>query len=120
MLTGVAVRLALRLLSGMVVDVERMRSNVNSHGDRLASEQVLAGLSRRLGKHTAQRLMHDVLAPGTHDVHGVLDALVADGVATERDSEAWTTRDTGDAGRMVDGVVARARLARSQESDEWT
>ena len=120
MLTGVAVRLALRLLSGMVVDVERMRSNVNSHGDRLASEQVLAGLSRRLGKHSAQRLMHDVLAPGTHDVHGVLDALVADGVATERDREAWTTRDTGDAGRMVDGVVARARLARSQESDEWT
>lgn len=120
MLTGAALRLALRLLSGLVVDAERMRANLSTHGDRLMSEQVLAGLSRRLGKHTAQRLMHDILAPGTRDVHGVLDALVADGVATERDREAWTTWEVGDAGQMVDQVVARARHARSQEADTWT
>ena len=41
-----------------------MRTNLDSHGDQLASEQMLAGLTRRLGKHAAQRLMHDVLAPG--------------------------------------------------------
>lgn len=120
MLTGVALRLALRLLSGLVVDTERMRTNLNTHGDRLASEQILAGLSQRVGKHAAQRLMHDILAPGTRDVHGVLDALVADGVATERDRAAWTTWEVGDAGRMVDEVVARARHARSQEADTWT
>jgi hypothetical protein len=73
----------------------------------------------RMGKHSAQRLMHDVLAPGSRDVHEVLDALVVDGVATEQDREAWTTWEVGDAGRMVDDVVARARRARSVEPDAW-
>ncbi len=63
--------------------------------------------------------MHDALAPGTRDVHGVLDALVADGVATERDRETWTTWEVGDAGAMVDEVVVRARSARSLEADTW-
>jgi adenylosuccinate lyase len=120
LLTGVALELARRLLSGLVVDVETMRTNLSRHGDQLASEQILAGLTRKLGKHAAQRLMHDVLAPGTRDVHEVYDALVADGVATEQDREAWTTWEVGDAGRMVDEVVARARHSRSVESDAWT
>jgi hypothetical protein len=64
--------------------------------------------------------MHDVLAPGTRDIHEVLDALVAEGVATESDRGAWTSWEVGDAGRMVDDVVARARLARSVEPDAWT
>ena len=120
LLTGVALELALRLLSGLVVNVETMLTNLNSHGDQLASERILAGLTTRMGKHTAQRLMHDVLAPGSRDVHEVLDALVADGVATEQDREAWTTWEVGDAGRMVDEVVARAQRARSAEPDAWT
>ena len=120
LLTGVALGLGRRLLSGLVVNAETMRANLNSHGDQLASEQILAGLTRRLGKHAAQRLMHDVLAPGSRDVHDVLDALVADGVATEQDREAWTTWQVGDTGRMVDDVVARARHARSLETDAWT
>ena len=120
LLTGVALELALRLLSGLVVNAETMLTNLDSHGDRLASERILAGLTTRMGKHTAQRLMHDVLAPGSRDVHDVLDALVADGVATEQDRAAWTTWEVGDAGRMVDDVVARARHARSVEPDAWT
>ncbi|RYP84473.1 adenylosuccinate lyase family protein [Nocardioides guangzhouensis] len=120
LLTGVALRLALRLLSGLVVNVETMRTNLNRYGDQLASEQILAGLTQKLGKHAAQRLMHEILAPGTRDVHGVLDALVTKGVASEKDREAWTTWEVGDAGRMVDEVVARARLARSLEPEAWT
>jgi adenylosuccinate lyase len=119
LLTGVALELAHRLLSGLVVNVETMLTNLNSHGDQLASERILAGLTKRMGKHSAQRHMHDVLAPGSRDVHDVLDALVADGVATEQDREAWTTWEVGDAGRMVDDVVARARRARSVEPDAW-
>ena len=46
LLTGAALRLARRLLSGLVVDVETMRANLDRFGDRLASERVLAGLSR--------------------------------------------------------------------------
>jgi adenylosuccinate lyase len=120
LLSGVALGVALRLLSGLVVDEAAMRANLESHGDRLASEQMLAGLTRRLGRHAAQRLMHDVLAPGSRDNHDVFDALVADGVATEQDREAWTTWEVGEAARMVDVVVARARRARPEEPDAWT
>jgi adenylosuccinate lyase len=120
MLTAVALRQARHLLSGLVVDVESMRANLNSHGDQLASEQMLAGLSQRIGKHSAQELMHDVLAPGTREVRGVLDVLIAEGAATERDRRAWSASQVGDAGRMVDEVVARARVARGAESETWT
>ncbi len=121
LLSGVALGTTLRLLSGLVVDAGAMRSNLDSHGDQLASEQILAGLSRRHGRYAAQRLMHDVLAPASRrDVHGVFDVLVADGVVTEQEREAWTTWEAGDAGRMVDEVVARARRARSVEPGAWT
>ena len=120
LLSGAALGMALRLLSGLVVDATAMRANLERHGDQLASEQMLAGLTRRLGRHAAQRLMHDVLAPGSRDLHGVLDALIVDGVATEQDREAWTTWEVGDAGRMVDDVVARASRARSVEPVAWT
>ncbi len=120
MLTAVALRQARHLLSGLVVDVESMRANLNSHGDQLASEQMLAGLSQRIGKHSAQELMHDVLAPGTREVRGVLDVLIAEGAATEQDRQAWSSSQVGDAGRMVDAVVARARVARGAESETWT
>jgi adenylosuccinate lyase len=120
LLTGVALALGRRLLSGLVVNVETMRTNLNSYGNQLASEQILAGLTGRLGKHAAQRLMHNALASGSRDVDDVLEALVAEGVATEQDRDAWTTWQVGDAGRMVDDVVARARHARSVEPDAWT
>ena len=104
LLTGVALRLARRLLSGLVVDVETMRANLERPATA-GSERVLAGLTRRLGKHAAQRLLHDVLAPASRDVHEVLDALVADGAATEQDREAWTSWEVGDGRHMVDEVV---------------
>jgi adenylosuccinate lyase len=120
LLTGTALGAALRLLSGLVVDAGAMRANLDRLGDQPSSEQMLAGLTRRLGREAAQRLMHDVLAPGSRDVHQVFDALVADGAVTEQDRELWTAWTPGDAGRMVDEVVARARRARSAESSTWT
>jgi adenylosuccinate lyase len=120
LLSGVALDISGRLISGLVVEPAAMRANLERHGDRLASEQMLAGLTRRLGRHDAQRLMHDVLAPGSRDVHDVFDALAAEGLATEQDREGWTTWQAGDAGRMVDEVVARARTARRSEAAAWT
>jgi len=120
LLSGVALGMALRLLSGLVVDAGAMRTNLDRLGDQAASEQVLARLTRRLGRYAAQRLMHDVLAPGSRDVHEVFDVLVADGVVTEQDRELWTTWEPGDAGRTVDEVVARAQRARSVEQSTWT
>ena len=120
LLSGVALGMALRLLSGLVVDAGAMRTNLDRLGDQAASEQVLARLTRRLGRYAAQRLMHDVLVPGSRDVHEVFDVLVADGVVTEQDRELWTTWEPGDAGRTVDEVVARAQRARSVEQSTWT
>jgi adenylosuccinate lyase len=120
LLTGVALRMTLRLVSGLEVDAAAMRRNLDRYGDRLASEQVLAGLTSRVGKHAAQRLLHEVISPGTRDVQDaqdVMDALIAEGVATEDDREPWTAWQVGDAGRMVDAVVDRAR--RAEETDVW-
>jgi adenylosuccinate lyase len=119
LLTGVALQIAGRLLSGLSVEVETMRNNLHRHGDQLASEQILAGLSQKLGKHTAQQLMHDVLAPGSRDVRDVVDALEASGVVTAEEGRAWVSREVGDTGAMVDEVVARARRARAAEPKEW-
>ena len=56
-----------------------MRANVDRHGDRLASERLLAGLSGRLGKHAAQQVMHEALRPGSSDARRIVDALVGRG-----------------------------------------
>jgi adenylosuccinate lyase len=119
LLTGAALQMVRRLLSGLVVDVEAMRTNLTEHGDQLASERMLSALTPRIGKHAAQDLMHTLLAPGSRDVHAVFDALVADGVAAEQDRRAWTSWEVGAAGRMVDEVVARGRRARAAEPETW-
>ena len=119
LLTGVALRLARHLVSGLDVDVEAMRANLERHGDRLASERILAGLSAKLGKHAAQTAMHEALSPGTRDVDGVIDTLVRAGLVTEDEGRAWASWQVGEAGPMVDQVVARARQARESEPEEW-
>ena len=120
LLTGAALDLAHRLLSGLEVDVDAMRANLDRHGDQLASERLLAGLTGRLGKHTAQRLMHELLRPADGDVRRIAEALVAAGAATEQDCRSWLARPaTGAAGAMVDAVVGRARAARAAEPDTW-
>lgn len=119
LLTGVALQLTRHLLSGLVVEAGTMQTNLDRHGDRLASEQVLAGLSRKVGKHAAQQLMHDLLAPGSREVDDVVDVLAAAGAATAEEGRAWASLGVGEAGRMVDEVVARARRERATEPEEW-
>jgi adenylosuccinate lyase len=120
LLTGVALALARRMVAGIVVDTEAMRRNVDRYGDALRSEQVLADLAARLGKHEAQQTMHDVLAPAAGNVHDIIDALVSAGVATDEDRITWTRGwATGDAANMVDTVVARTRSARAKEPESW-
>lgn len=119
LLTGVALQLARHLLSGLVVEAGTMQANLDRHGDRLASEQVLAGLSRKVGKHAAQQLMHDLLAPGSREVDDVVDVLAAAGAATAEEGRAWASLGVGEAGPMVDEVVARARRERATEPEEW-
>ena len=119
LLTGVSLQLARHLLSGLSVEVDTMRSNLHRHGDNLASEQILAGLSQKLGKHTAQQLMHELLAPGSRDLDDVVGAVVASGAATAEEGRAWASWDVGATGGMVDAVATRGRRARATEPEEW-
>ncbi len=124
LLAGVALQLARRLVSGLVVDAEQMSANLSRHGDHLVSERLLSALTPRLGKHAAQQLMHDALRADGDDersgLRGVVDAVVATGVATRQECEAWASGwSVGAAGQMVDTVVARAHAARVGEPHEW-
>jgi adenylosuccinate lyase len=119
LLTGAALQLARGLLSGLTVEVGAMRENLDRYGDRLASEMILAGLSRKIGKHAAQQLMHEILAPGSRPGSDVVGALAAAGAATAEEARAWASRGSAAAGEMVDEVVARARRARAAEPEGW-
>jgi adenylosuccinate lyase len=120
LLAGVALQQAQTLLAGLIVDTVAMQENLARFGDQLASEHVLAELTPRLGKHQAQQLMHELLAPGRGGVHDVVGALVTAGVVAEADRAALTSAwAIGDAAAMVDTVVARGRAARASEPEVW-
>lgn len=120
LLTGAALRLARELTSGLEVDSDAMTSNMERAGDQWASEQLLAGLSRRDGKHTAQQLLHELLGPGTAQVGHVVDTLVASGAATRAECREWLSPSpAGAATDMVDEVLRRSRARRATEPETW-
>jgi adenylosuccinate lyase len=117
LLSGVALQTARRLLDGLVVDSAAMRANLGRFGDLPSSERMLAGLSRRLGKHRAQQLMHDLIDPDTRDIGAALTAAAA---ASEVEVREWTDGwPINTAAAMTDLVVRRAREARRTEPAEW-
>lgn len=121
LLTGTAVELAGRLVGSLEVHPRAMRRNLEARGDLWASEQVLAALTPRLGKHRAQQVLHDALTPGAAGHRGLADSLVAAGVATQDETSGWVADvHTGSAEAMVDAVAARARAARVAEGESWT
>ncbi len=120
LLTGVALQQARTLLAGIAVDIAAMRENLERFGNQLASERILAALTPRLGKHEAQQLMHEVLAPGRGASRDIVGALVAAGVVTEADRVSLTGEwAVGDAPAMVDAVIARGRAAQAAEPEVW-
>ncbi|MGW4472724.1 lyase family protein [Nonomuraea sp. NPDC004354] len=99
---GTAAALAADLVDGLVVDAGRMADNLARTG--WASERVLAELSRRLGKHRAQDLLHEALRADAD----LVTALASRGVADPADLARWTARpELATAAAMVDAVVAR-------------
>ncbi|MET9342937.1 lyase family protein [Nonomuraea sp. NPDC003804] len=99
---GTAADLAADLVDGLVVDAGRMADNLARTG--WASERVLAELSRRLGKHRAQDLLHEALRADAD----LVTALASRGVADPADLARWTARpELATAAAMVDAVVAR-------------
>ncbi len=120
LLTGTALSVARTLVDGLEVHADAMRANLDRHGDRMASERVLGELTARLGRHAAQELMHDVLAPSVDGGPDVAAELVARGVATDAEVREWTGRSpVRVAAAMVDDVRSRAAAARAGEPDPW-
>ena len=115
LLTTTATALAVELVDGLEVDAARMRANLS---DYAGSEQVLAAITGRLGKHAAQRALQDALGAGRSAGRSMRDALVDAGLLSAEEYDAMVP-DTGAAGEMVDRVVAHAQAARDAEGATW-
>jgi adenylosuccinate lyase len=114
-LTATALSLGLQLLEGLEVDAEAMARNAAAGGDLIASEQVLAGLSRRLGKHAAQATMARVMADGTASAQGLVVAVAAASGQDVEQVRQWSTSAAVlGATAMVDDVVDRVERRRAE------
>jgi adenylosuccinate lyase len=107
LLTATACSLAADLLAGLELDVEAMARNLD---DYTGSEQALALLTGRLGRHAARETLHTTLAEGRRTGRPMADTLVDAGLL-DRAEAAALAPEAGACGAMVDLVVARARKA---------
>jgi hypothetical protein len=82
-----------------------MRRNLD---DYTGSEQALASLTARLGRHDAREALQAALAAGRQGGRTMAEAL-RDAGLLDRDGDAALEPDPGACGEMVDLVVARAR-----------
>jgi adenylosuccinate lyase len=120
LLTSTALEIATGLLAGLEVHRETMLENLRRHGGYGASEQILARLTPRMGKHRAQAQLQKALRRGLEGGQSLVDTLVAAGLLTETEArELDAAPDTGACAAMVDTVVERVRLARAQEPEVW-
>lgn len=125
LLVGTATELACDVMTGLEVDVDAMAANVEAQRHGLASEQLLVAATRAIGKHSAQRLLQDVLA-AAHAARVPFGHALATSDELRRHLGADVVRtalaatpDTGAACDMVDAVVANARAQRAGASDQW-
>ncbi|MGH3367596.1 MAG: class-II fumarase/aspartase family protein [Nocardioidaceae bacterium] len=120
LLTGTALQLARRLVSGLHVDTDAMQANLERYADQAAGERLLLGLSERLGLYAAHQLLHELDTTGLGDVQQTVEAVVTAGVATAEECADWLSRpSTGTAGEMVDTVVRRGLATRASEPETW-
>jgi adenylosuccinate lyase len=76
--TGVSLAMGCRLLEGLEADPQRMRRNLEAEGGYLLSEPVMHALAGRVGKHTAQELVHEAALAGRRRGLDLRAALLAD------------------------------------------
>ncbi|GAC1541311.1 MAG: adenylosuccinate lyase family protein [Acidimicrobiales bacterium] len=120
LLTSSALALALDICADLEVDAGAMKANMEDRRGYLASEEVLAALAGRIGKHEAQAALQAILARAQRDHQSLADAL--DGAAV-LDPDAVrhivSHPSTATATRAVDDVIRRATGAREAEADTW-
>ncbi len=121
LITSTALRLALDIAADLEVDGRAMAANVAARGGYLSSEEVLAALAARMGKHEAQAALQEVLARSQRAGENLVDSVIATGTldpAAIRHIVANPSIAT--ATRAVDDVVARAARARAGEAERWS
>lgn len=111
LLAATACSMAVELLAGLEVDAEAMRRNLDGY---TGSEQALAELTGRLGRHAAREALQAALAAGRRAGKPMAQALVDAGLFSAAEA-AGLAPDTGACGAMVDAVAARGRAARAAE-----
>lgn len=124
LLTGTALSLAKRVLSGLEVDEAAMRRNLDAAGGYLSSERVLSALAPAIGKHRAQARLQELLADARERGATLEDALrstdeLRSVLGTDVIEELTASPDPGTAGAMVDRVLRKAEQARTAEGDTW-
>ncbi|CAN5877519.1 adenylosuccinate lyase [soil metagenome] len=125
LLVGTSAEIACDVVAGLEVDADTMAANVDAHRHGLASERLLVAATRTIGKHSAQRLLQDVLTTARSGHAPFEQAVInSDDLRTHLGSDAVRAAldappDTGAAGQMVDAVVAAARARRVEESARW-
>ena len=105
LLASAACAMGADLLAGLEVDEGAMRRNLDSY---TGSEQVLAVLTERLGRHAARAALQSALAAGRRAGRPMTETLVDAGLLGA-DEAAALTQSAGCCGEMVDLVVARRR-----------
>jgi adenylosuccinate lyase len=126
LLAGTAAAMARGLLDGLSVDAAAMARNAAAGGGMAGSEVALAALARRVGPHTAQQQLQSALAGARATGASLPEALaalaagpVAQGAAAGAPLPPPALPATGQAGAMVDGVLARAAARRAAEPQRW-
>jgi adenylosuccinate lyase len=115
LLTAAALHITVDLLSGLEVDGPAMLANLDSY---TGSERALTLLTPRLGHHAARTALQTACSKGRAAGKPMDRALIDAGLLTPEETDLLAP-DTGAAAAMVDLVVARARVARAQESETW-
>ena len=105
------------VLSGLVVNVDKMRSNLDLLGGFLLSERVMFVLSGKLGKQTAHELVYEVSMHGIETGITFEKALMENKQVREALSEKELraaldpTTYVGHAPQIVDEVLAQAKAS---------
>jgi adenylosuccinate lyase len=105
------------VLSGLVVNVDKMRSNLDLLGGFLLSERVMFVLSAKVGKQTAHELVYEISMHGLE--HGIsfdkallADKRVRDAISEKELREALDpTTYVGRAPEIVDEVLAQVKAS---------
>ena len=103
------------VLSGLVVNVDKMRSNLDLLGGFLLSERVMFVLSGKVGKQTAHELVYEISMHGLENGISFDKALMADKRVRDAMSEQELkaaldpTTYVGRAPEIVDEVLAQVK-----------